>query len=373
MLWFILDPYNYPFWVLVAMIIIGVLAIVIRSFSTYVAFAYPNAKYEAIGNPFITEMELGRMVEIKGLSEFKEKLKIFKDYNVSGDNIYDIQRSLDDHLSQTIEMMRKDNSKKMNNFYNTYIKKLDTYIIKNVIKNKLEGKEIYEKTIDEAILPDTKKLLQKIKDSEKQDLPGILKTYGFNIELINVFSDENIDFIKLDTAIDKYIINMLKQVKVPYKCDKAKQRFVGYILDIANIKNVIRAKQLGFDKESIKKLFLGEGQEIAPWKFEEISEAESVPHVISSLEGTSYYDALKNAIEDYNKKGSVQVLENALDNHFLKLVKNISIQNYVTIGPTIRFLVSKEFEVKNLKTIIKGIGEGLSSDFIKPLLIKEVG
>ena len=369
----IFDPYNYPFWVLVTAIIAGVIVVISRPFSTYVMFAYPNAKFEAIGNPFVTERELSRVVDSRDLSGFKDALNASKDYDLSGDNTYEIQQSLDNNLTQTIEMMQKDSSKKMNHFFNTYFEKLDIYLIKNAIKNKLENKKIDEKAIGKAILPKTKTLLQEIKDSEKQNIPELLKNYGFEKEVLEVFSEESIDYLKLDTAIDKHIIDKIKQVKVPYKCDKAKQRFVNNTIDITNVKNVLRAKQLGYDEESIKKLLLGEGQEIAPWKLKEISEADSVPQVISSLEGTSYYDPLKNAIEDYNKEGSVQVLENALDSHFLKLVGNISTQNYVTIGPSIRFIVSKEYEIQNLKIIAKGVGEGLSSDIVKSFLIKEAG
>jgi vacuolar-type H+-ATPase subunit C/Vma6 len=104
-----------------------------------------------------------------------------------------------------------------------------------------------------------------------------------------------------------------------------------------------------------------------------MTELESVPHVISSLEGLSYHEALKNAIEEYNKQNSVQVLENALDSHLLKLLEDLSTQNYVTIGPTLRFIVTKEFEIENLKIITKGVSEGLSSDIIKPLLTMEAG
>lgn len=368
----ILNPYDYPFWVLITVITTVAIGIILRSFRTYVAFVYPNAKYEAIGNPFITESELNKIIEVKNLSEYKEKLKAFKDYKISGDNTDSVQRSLDYHLIQTIEMMRKDNHKKMNEFYNTYLEKIDFYLIKNTIKNKLEDKEINDSTINEAILLTTKKFLQKLKDSEKQNIPEILKTFGFSIDVINLLSDEKMDYLLLDTTIDKYFIKRLKEVKVPYKCDKARKQFVGYILDIANIKNVLRAKQLKFNPDLIKKLYLGEGQELAPWKFKEISEVESIPQVISCLEGTPYFEALKNASEKYNIKDSTQVLENALDNHFLKLVKNISIQNFVSIGPTIRFLVSKEFEIKNLKIIVKGITENLPIDFIKPLLTLEV-
>ncbi len=367
-----LDPYNYPFWILIVAIIFGVIALISRPFSTYVMFAYPNAKFEAIGNPFITEKELSRVMDTKDLSAFKDTLNASKNYDLSGDNTHEIHQSLDDNLIRTIEMMKKDNSKKMNDFFNTYIEKLDIYLIKNTIKNKLENRKIDEKIINKVILPTTKILLQKIIESEKQKISEILRDYGFKKDVIEAVSEEIIDFLKIDTAIDKHIINKFRKIKVPYKCENAKQKFINTMIDIITIKNIFRAKQLGYDEESCKKLFLGEGQEIAPWKFKEMVELDSVPHVISSLEGTSYYDALKNVIEDYDKGRSVQVLENALDSHFLKLVEDISTKNYVTIGPTIRFIVSKEFEIENLKIIAKGISEDISSDIFKKFLVKEI-
>jgi vacuolar-type H+-ATPase subunit C/Vma6 len=57
----------------------------------------------------------------------------------------------------------------------------------------------------------------------------------------------------------------------------------------------------------------------------------------------------------------------------LKFAKDISLQNYVNIGPTIRFLISKEFEIRNLKIISKGIEEKIHSDIIKNYLVTEIG
>ena len=367
----IFDPYNYPFWVLVISLIAGSVLIISRPFSTYLKFVYPNAKFEAMGNPFVTENELNRMLDSKSLSGFKELLNTSKDYDINGDNTYDIQQSLDDAFIRTVEMMRKDSSKKMKDFYEVYLEKIDIHLIKNEFKNKLEGKKSDEAVINQAVLPNTKKLLQKIMETEKDDLSEILKLYGFDEEVAHVFFNKNVDFLTVDNIMDIYIINRFKRVKVPYKCGQAKQKFVKSMVDILNIKNVLRAKQLNYAKESYEKLFLGSGQEIASWKFKEISDVDEISQVISSLEGTSYYGILKDAIERYNSEGSVQVLENALDSLFLKLVTNISIQNYVSIGPTIRFIVSKEFEIRNLKIIAKGIGENLPTEMIKSYLTWE--
>ncbi len=342
-----------------------------RPFITHMKFAYPNALFAAIGNPFIEEKDISRIIESKDLSGFKDSLNNFKEYNIAGENTYEVQQSLDNNFIQTIKMIRKDSPKDMSDFYDAYLEKLDLFLIKNLIKNKLEDIPNKEIKLDEAILDSTKELLIKIKDAEKKDILDILKKYGFEKEITDVISQEKVDFFTLDNEINKQIISKFKKVKVPYKCEEGKQIFIKRMIDVINIKNLLRAKQLDYDIESCKKLFLGEGQEIALWKFKEMSEVDQVSQVISALEGTSYYNILKDNIENYNQEGSVQVLENALNGLFIKIITDISTKYFVSIGPTFRFLISKEYEIQNLKIIAKGIDEGLSSEFIKKFLVME--
>ena len=367
----ILDPYGFPFWILIFSIIIAIFGLVLRPFLTHVKFAYPNALFEAIGNPFTEEKDLTRVIDNKDLSGFKESINSLKDYNIDGENVHEIQKSLDVHFIQTITMMRKHSPKEMSDFYDVYLEKLDVRLVKKMIKNKLEGKPLEEIKIDEVNTPVVQYLLEKFKDAERKDIPEILKNYGLEEEITEIISQENVDFLTIDSGIDKHIISKFRKVTVPYKCEEAKQKFINRMIDILNVKNVLRAKQLGYDNESCKKLFLGEGQEIASWKFKEITEVDQVSQVISGIEGTSYYGVLKDAIEEYNKEGSVQVLEKVLDGLFLKLMRDLSLQHFVSIGPTIRFFISKEFEIQNLKIIAKGIGENLSSDIIKKFVVVE--
>jgi V/A-type H+-transporting ATPase subunit C len=354
-------------------VIAGAVAVISRSFSTYVKFVYPNAKFEAMGNPFLNEKNLTSIIESKSLGDFKESLNSSKDYNVSGETTFEVQQSLDNNLIKAVEMMQNDSSKKMNEFYKVYLQKVDLYLIKKELKNKITNNTVEEKSVSQALLLETKKFLTDLSETEKENITSVIKNYGFSDEIIDLVSKEDIDFLIFNNMFDKFMINLFEQLKVPYKCENGKKRFIKTMIDAINIKNVSRCKQLGYDKETCMKIFLGEGQEIAKWKYEELSDMDGVSQVISGLEGTSYYNILKDSIEDYNKEKSVQVLENALDSLFLKLVKDISIENYSTIGPTIRFLVSKEFEVQNLKIIAKGIGEGISSELMKPLLVKEAG
>jgi V/A-type H+-transporting ATPase subunit C len=229
-----------------------------------------------------------------------------------------------------------------------------------------------EETLQQrVILPETLMFLQQLLASEKQDLTSLFATYGFPPELLTHLSEETPHVLALDALIDLHMISRLKSVKIPYKCEHAKQKFINYLLDIQNIKHMLRAKHLGYTTKESNHLFLGEGQEISTWKYTELSEVETVEQVISNLEGTTYFTNLKDSIEAYNKDNSIQAFEQALDRVFLKIIRELSTQYYTTIGPTIRFLISKEIETNNLKIIAKGIEEHLSSDRIKQFFVTE--
>ena len=267
-------------------------------------------------------------------------------------------------------MMRKDSAKQLAAFYDAYMEKHDGILLKNTIKQLLTGKQPDPAIGDQALLEHTRELLKKLPEATKEDLPALLTTYGFERELIDTLLGEP-DSHTVDLMFDKYVITTLQTIQLPSKCDQAHRRHVNRMIDLRNIKNLLRAKHLGYPAEDIAKLFLGEGQEIAPWKYTELADVDTVSQVISGLEGTSYFPVLKDTIEHYEDEGTVQVLETALDGYFLKQLRDISLQHYTNIGPTLRFLVSKEYEITNLKMIVKGLGEQLTPETMKRFLVTE--
>ena len=367
----IFNPNGYLFWVITIGVIAGAVIIISRPFSTYIKFVYPNAKFEAMGNPYLGEKNLNILVESKNIKAFKEILNSDKDYKLTGETVKEIQHSLDQNFINFIDMMKKDSSKKMYDFYEIYLQKNDNYVIKRELKNKLKGLDIPKEVFDEIVLSSSKMFLEDLKEKELDELPALFKKHGYSDRLIEIIEKDNINYLEFDTEFDKKFIQDFNKIKVPYKCKDAKNKYVKTLVDILNIKNVLRAKQINYDNKNCLKLFISEGQEIAIWKYEELADTKSVLQVMSSLEGTTYYDGLKDSIEEYKKENSLYVLEKALDFVFLKNIVNISTQNYSSIGPTLRFLISKEFEIRNLKIITKAVNEQLSSDLVKKYLLLE--
>jgi len=366
----LLNPYHPLFWVVILVIIGVVFWLLLRPFLTTMRFVYPTAKYEAMGNPYVKVHNLRSLLDGKNLEGFKETLNAQKDYHIDGETLEEVHHHLDALFYQTVTMMQQDSSKSMQEFYHKYIQKHELYHIKTAVKNILTDtiKDIPEYTM---LSEETQQLLKSLHEVSKEDLPEFMKHHDFPDELVEELRNDEPDLTMINMLFDQYFLTTLDNVSVPYKCGQVKDEFIKRSIDMISIKQLLRAKQLNLPKDTILEMFLGEGKELASWKYHDLSEAESVSQVISGLEGTSYYPLLKEKFEYYSKDNSVQILENAIDRQFLHHIRDISIKNYSTMGPSLRFLVSKEYELRNLKIIAKGIAEQLDANLITPWLVTE--
>jgi len=324
----------------------------------YIRFAYPTAKIESIGNPFITEKALNQLLEARSLNSFKNLVNSYKDFSVDGEKAGDIQRSLDLNMINSVETLKEDSPKSLREFYDRFVEFLDSYNLKNFLKAKVKGLEL-------DITPfsrDFRKIVDLIKTADREEVPKILGEFGLDISI-------DADPIDIDLQIDRYVIEGLSEAKVPKIAREARDEFVGRLIDIANIRNLIRMKMSEISLDGYERLFLGEGREIAEWRFKDLFMAKNLDEIISGLEGTSYYDTIKQGYEESKRYDNTQILEISLDKMMLKSVEEISMRNFPFLGPLLKFIVSRHFEIRNLKVIVKGIEENLSKDRIKPLLI----
>lgn len=374
MLDILLDP-NSPFmWLLIIALITGALAILFRPFLTFAKFAYPNAKFESIGNPFVKSSHIQRLLDYTDLQQFIDQLNNQKDYTISEtSNAAAIQQELDHQFVHTIQMMKHDSAKKMHPFYNMYLETLDANLVKTAFKQYLTDKKIDEKLSEQAVSPTIQQHLLLLSKTEPENIQTVLQKLGFSEQIQHLFTAEEKEFssFALDAAVDAFFIKKLQAVSVPYKCEKAKYEFIKRMIDIRTIKHILRAKHLGYDADHCSQLIIDEGFELAVWKQKELCKAENPTEVINKLEGTKYYHQLQHHLDTQQKNTSVQSYTDAIDRVWLTLVKNISTSFYTTIGPSLRFLEYKQTEIRNLKIMAKGIAEKLPKQLISSLLIME--
>lgn len=139
-------------------------------------------------------------------------------------------------------------------------------------------------------------------------------------------------------------------------------------VDISNIKSLIAAKEMGFDKEDTLKFLTPTG--VYYEKLEQLADANSVTDIVTGLDGTEYASILEDALPAYEESKMVLPLEAALDKYFLE---NILSKSAVALDNNSRLLhefIGTQVDVANLKLIIRAKNDGLSFDETSPYMIK---
>ena len=337
-------------------------------------YTYPNARVRARTGRLFTDKEFSEIVEAENIQEIKNYLRGVPDYAKYID-LYPLEKALDTQLAESYDLVARitpDNSKEVFNFL---LKKWDIQNIKSIIIAKQAGLNLDDTLnlivpfgaltdkIDSLIEAET--ITEVINGLEGTEYPKILE------DAMSMYSETGL-LLPLESALDKYLLeNLLRSSATPEDDNTSLlHNYVGTMVDVANIKIILRAKVYNLKYDEIEYYMISDGYQIREWKLKELMEAEDVASVISSLEGTSYAPVLSDAMTEYTETRSMASFEKALDSHVFKTAKTISLKNQFGIGPMIGFLNKKEREIRNLKIIARGKREeGFTSSMIKEMLI----
>ncbi len=337
-------------------------------------YTYPNARVRARTGRLFTEKEFSEIVESQNIEEVKNYLRGVPDYAKYID-MYPLEKALDTQLAETYDLIARitpDNSKEVFKFL---LKKWDIKNIKSIIIAKKAGLSP-EETLN-LIVPFgalTDKLDSLIEaDNVTEVLNGLEGTEYPKIleDAIPIYNETGL-LLPLEASLDKYLLQNLLRTSATPEDDNTSllHNYVGTMVDVANIKIIMRAKADDLKYDDIESYMISDGYQIREWKLKELMETEDVAGVISGLDGTDYAPMLSDAMTDYTETHSMASFENALDTHVAKTAKTISLKNQFGIGPMIGFLSRKEREIKNLKIIARGKREeGFSSSMIKEMMI----
>jgi len=175
-------------------------------------------------------------------------------------------------------------------------------------------------------------------------------------------SEENIQLI--DTTVDEIYLSHSLQVSRQAKCEFLEKLFLIQI-DLTNIRTFLRLKEMAKGRDSLKNRLISGGI-LERDHFLKLF-ADSLENFVNSLRFKDYYEILNSGVEHWKKSGSFSLLEKLFDDYLLNFVKKAK---YISFGiePLIGYLVAKEMEVKNLRTVIVGKFNGLFPEIIKERL-----
>ena len=149
--------------------------------------------------------------------------------------------------------------------------------------------------------------------------------------------------------------------------------FISVLIDIQNVRTLIRAKHAGWNQEDASLCLIEGGLELPFWRLVQLNEMMSLPDVVRQRTGTCFDSMLSPLLRTYPSTDSMLQIDLALDRHLLDTISRLSMEYYHTGGPLLWYVVAKEFELRNIRIILSGIYEGYSSEQIFQMLVTEPG
>jgi vacuolar-type H+-ATPase subunit C/Vma6 len=193
----------------------------------------------------------------------------------------------------------------------------------------------------------------------------LLEGHKINKTIMPLVKESDVGLDELDSVMDKFVIDRFFDMEgLPGSCKKGVRSLSHMMADKYNIQLLIRSKMNHWNREEILPYLFTRGGTIGFPLLEQMAESSTIREALSVLNGTHLEPYFKEAVD----KGPTAI-EVALDQMMLDGSINLSHSYGMNIGPTIRFLISKEMELKNLRTLFQSIFAGWEPDRTKNALI----
>ena len=238
--------------------------------------------------------------------------------------------------------------------------KYDYHNIKVILKGMFLQKDFSHMLIPVGMF-EISKLKVSIDTNSLTDFNPIMrKGIEVAIEDFNAKKDpQRIDII-LDKAMFQEMLEIAKVLD-----DEFTRKYVEALIDLTNLKSLLRVKKQNKDRE----FFLGvvlDGGFIDKESLVALLN-DNVENVASKLAYTNYSEVLKQGIDEYVASGSASLLEKLVDNYIMNMMKNAKM---IAFGgePLLAYIYAKETEIKVIRIIMVGMLNNITGEVIRERL-----
>lgn len=312
-------------------------------------YPYAVARIRAIENNLLTNVELEQMVE-----ETPERiLGTLQEHQYNTDSIervQDFEKVLTEESEKLYKLIKELVPEE--DFPKLFICKNDYHNIKTILKGEAVKKDYEKFLVDGGVIP-VNELQEAIVEKRLDSLPEIMQK-GV-LEAISSYEKEQKSQI-IDVVLDKstysYMMNLAKESNKKFIID-----YVTKLCDISNLRTFFRIKRVSNNFKNFEMAYIKEGS----ISIETFAEAFESDEPILSFKQTSYYEMFEEAIRNRTS------FDKICDNYLMDYVK---VAKFEALGvePLVAYTYAKETEIKNIRIILTGKVNNVSSIEIRERL-----
>lgn len=265
-------------------------------------------------------------------------------------------------------------SGELKNMVSSYLARWDEWNVKTILRGKHYGATVEE--IVEDLVPagrfDEEYLRSLIGlESVSDILDAVGKKGGSAIPNEIRASYEDTGALEpLEEYFDKiYYSRLLESIRGKNRPERLFLAFIQKEIDINNLRTLLKLKREGIPFERVRIYFIDGGKELKVNELVRLAGIESFEQMLDELSRFSFYEQIKDALEDAKETGSLTKVMLVLQRYLAKEAEKFSHQFPLSILPILDYMLRKKVEVDNIRIIARGKESGLDADVIKGLLV----
>ncbi len=255
-----------------------------------------------------------------------------------------------------------------------YLMRWDVWNIKSILRGKNYGaseEEIKETLVPAGELP-MPKLVDLIRKGSIPDVIDGLNGTKFYKPLYNLLDDFNKTHTlsRLENGLDKAYYANLLSINLPgSNAERLFMNFVRREIDITNLRTLLRLKRQGLEHEKIMEYIVPGGSKLNVDAVRKFAQATSFDELLNMLKETPYWADIAEAVEKYRETRSLNAIEVALTKSLIGYAEKISHSYPLSITPILGYVVRKNVEINNIRTIARGKETRLGDEAIRSQMV----
>lgn len=252
-----------------------------------------------------------------------------------------------------------------------YLEKWDIWNLKVILRGKSYGLDA--DAIREDLVPAGSLGAESLEKLVALDsIEDIISSYA---KMVSMNGQEVLDMYKVsqnlgsvEDYVDKYHYQrLLASIDPSSRPTRMFQDFVRKEIDVKNLETILKLKAEGIYGEEVLYYVIPGGKQIDRKFATQLANAETIAAAASDLSQLEFYDVIKDLVEADNVNLSNVVTE--MKKYEIAQAKKFSHLYPLSVVPILDYMIHKEVEASNIRTIARGVESGLSKETIKGLLV----
>ena len=337
-------------------------------------YSYSNTRISGMNGALVKGKRYSELLDAQNLDEFVGMLDnspYTEFFGKLGTNINDetVERAIEEEYAFEKDKIMSILPDSAGRLLRVYFKREEVRLIKNILRGISSGDRSMLGELQPLGAINPARLGSLLEAENVKEFVARLEGTQYYEPLNNAYPEyeEAKNLIFLESAIDRYILDQIWKYTAYAENLQILREFIGLEIDINNIMVSLRAKEDKIRGQELERHLIRGGLQLNEKRLKEVSDAEGVQDVVSLLEQTNYGPVLSEVLPKYDAEGIV-VFQNALRKYSVGVSKNFAAQTF-QLGPTLAYLIRKENEVTNLKTIVNCKAVGMDKTRIEGMLV----